>query len=74
MSSPVLEHHLHVGNIPKSIKELYIEKLIRYHNTSQLSGSEILIETGLNLLKQELPNWNLTKRFLNEFDSITNTS
>lgn len=74
MSSPVLERHLHVGNLPKSIKEFYTEKLSRYGIPTQLPGSAEILETGLSLLEQKLPDWNLTKRFLNEFDSITKTS
>jgi MoaA/NifB/PqqE/SkfB family radical SAM enzyme len=74
MASPVLEQHLHVGNLPNDVKRIYREKLIKYKNNLDLPGSNTLIKTGLDLLKDELPFWNLTKRFLEEFDAVTNTS
>lgn len=74
MSSPVLEHLLHVGNLPKHVKNMYIEKLRNFKNPLDVEGSVEIINTALHLLQEEKHNWHLTKEFLEEFDAVTKTS
>jgi MoaA/NifB/PqqE/SkfB family radical SAM enzyme len=71
MTSPVLEKHLHVGNLPPHIKQQYLKKLELA--SPSIPGSDKLIATARNLLALERNELELTKQFLAEFDSVANT-
>jgi organic radical activating enzyme len=74
MSSPVLDNILQVSNLPKSVKNIYKEKLKNFKNPSKIEGSQVLIQTALELLEYDTPNWDSAKEFLEQFDIIANTS
>jgi sulfatase maturation enzyme AslB (radical SAM superfamily) len=75
MSSPVLEEHLHAGNIPTEIKNIYIKKILsRGFFLKNISGQDTLIASALGLLSKEKTTWLYAKEFLREFDSLTGTN
>lgn len=75
MTSPVLEEHLHAGNIPSEIKDIYIKKILsRRFFLKNISGQNTLITSALGLLSKEKTQWSYAKEFLREFDSLTSTN
>jgi MoaA/NifB/PqqE/SkfB family radical SAM enzyme len=73
MPTPVLESHLHAGNLPPDVKKLYKEKLIALNKNYELPGANTLIQTGISLLDAPVKSNITVTRFLGEFDRIANT-
>jgi MoaA/NifB/PqqE/SkfB family radical SAM enzyme len=73
MPTPVLEPHLHAGNLPPDVKKLYKEKLIALNKNYELPGANTLIQTGISLLDSQVESSITVTKFLQEFDSIANT-
>jgi sulfatase maturation enzyme AslB (radical SAM superfamily) len=76
---PVVKKYIHCAILPESIKEMYIEKIKTYNNSSKISGSDTLLKTAIDLLNSPI-----TKNsdecyisdfieFINEFDKIAGT-
>jgi sulfatase maturation enzyme AslB (radical SAM superfamily) len=75
MTSPVLEEHLHVGNIPTEIKNIYIKKILSQGNfLKTIPGQDTLITSALGLLEQQRTQWSYALEFLKQFDSLTGTN
>ncbi len=76
MTSPVLnKRYLHPGILPQSVKNLYLDKLKSYQNTSTLRDSNYLIPTAIELLSKtidgEIDNF---VDYISEFDKVAGTS
>jgi sulfatase maturation enzyme AslB (radical SAM superfamily) len=73
MPTPVLEPHLHVGNLPKHIKKLYKEKLVALQQDYKTPGANTLIQTGISLLESNVSSTITVVKFMEEFDAVANT-
>ncbi len=73
MPTPVLEPHLHAGNLPPAVKKLYREKLIALNKNYSLPGANTLIQTGISLLDADIKSNITVGKFLHEFDKIAET-
>lgn len=72
MSTPVLESNLHSNCVPIVARAGYLEKL-KAHKDFGINGSQLLIDTAIDVLNQPLGNTNLMFEFLSEFDKVANT-
>lgn len=73
MPTPVLEPHLHAGNLPEHIKKLYKEKLVALQQDYKLPGANTLIQTGISLLETNVSSNITVVQFMNEFDAVAKT-
>ena len=73
MPTPVLEPHLHAGNLPEHIKKSYKEKLLSLQQDYKTPGANTLIQTGISLLESNVSSTITVVQFMEEFDAVANT-